>query len=328
MMPQFNNDRSHKMSLDKVATGITVFSIGLFKKIIIADSLALIANPIFTATNQGFVSSLDAFSGAIAYTLQIYFDFSGYSDMAVGISYMFGILLPFNFDSPYKSRNIVDFWKRWHITLSRFLRNYLYIPLGGNRCGAVRRYLNLLLTMLLGGLWHGAGWTFIMWGFLHGIYLTINHLWRDMIRSYPVLQRYSSSVIYSFFSLLLTQFSIVLAWIYFRADSIAAANRLIKSMFTFHHSVKNMIATSVSSVEILAMAIVYLACLSLPNIKFMFSSWDIGLLFYDNKSLSGTIAIKWGMTIPWAILTATLFAISLIFILIVGDGSQFLYFQF
>src|SRR3546814_7968914 len=116
-------------------------------------------------------------SGALAYTFQLYFGFSGYSDMAIGASYMFGIRLPLNFHSPYKATSIVEFWRRWHITLSRFLRDYLYIPLGGSRRGPLRRYVNLMLTMLLGGLWHGAGWTFIVWGALHGAYLVVNHLW-------------------------------------------------------------------------------------------------------------------------------------------------------
>src|SRR6185295_4237272 len=116
--------------------------------------------------------------GALAYTFQLYFDFSGYSDMAIGLSRMFGVRLPLNFDSPYKAVNIIDFWRRWHMTLSRFLRDYLYFPLGGNRRGKARRYLNLMITMLLGGLWHGAGWTFVIWGGLHGLYLVINHAWQ------------------------------------------------------------------------------------------------------------------------------------------------------
>ena len=121
---------------------------------------------------------LQSWGGALAYTLQLYFDFSGYSDMAVGLSRMFGVKLPLNFDSPYKATNIIEFWRRWHMTLSRFLRDYLYIPLGGNRKGQVRRYASIMITMLLGGLWHGAAWNFVLWGGLHGLYLMINHAWR------------------------------------------------------------------------------------------------------------------------------------------------------
>src|SRR5262249_15782124 len=150
--------------------------IGLFKKIVLADGVAVYANPIFDAAARGahFVP-LDAWSGALAYTFQLYFDFSGYCDMAIGASLMFAIVLPLNFNSPYKSRSITEFWRRWHMTLSRFLRDYLYISLGGNRQGATRRYANLFITMLLGGLWHGAGWTFVVWGALHGTYLAVNH---------------------------------------------------------------------------------------------------------------------------------------------------------
>ena len=126
---------------------------------------------------------------AFAYSLQIYFDFSGYSDMAIGLSPMFGIVLPFNFDAPYKSKSIVEFWRRWHISLSRFLRDYLYIPLGGNRFGDRRRNINLLATMVLGGLWHGADLTFVIWGGLHGLYLTINHRWIERTKKQPRLRK-------------------------------------------------------------------------------------------------------------------------------------------
>src|SRR5690606_6567004 len=153
---------------------------GMFKKMAIADPLSTFSNPVFAVSKHpGLLSAEEAWLGAIAYCLQLYFDFSGYSDMAIGLSRLFGIKLPLNFNSPYKSTSIIDFWRRWHMTLSQFLRDYLYITLGGNRKGKMRRHINLMLTMLLGGLWHGAGWTFIVWGGLHGIYLTINHVFRE-----------------------------------------------------------------------------------------------------------------------------------------------------
>ena len=151
--------------------------------------------------------------------------------MAIALSLMFGIVLPFNFNSPYKSRSIVEFWRRWHITLSRFLRDYLYIPLGGNRHGEIRRNVNLALTMLLGGLWHGAGWTFILWGGLHGFYLVVNHVWGGIKRRVPVVAELARTTPYTLFTLLLTQTAIVVAWVYFRADGIAAANRILAAMF-------------------------------------------------------------------------------------------------
>ena len=181
MLPQFARDDVYVFNYQYLAIGLAIFTIGIFKKVIFADGMAVYANPVFNAAETASVLTFfEAWVGALAYTLQLYFDFSGYSDMAIGLAYMFGIKLPINFNSPYKSTCIIDFWRRWHITLSRFLRDYLYIPLGGNRKGSVRRSFNLLLTMLLGGLWHGAGWTFVIWGMLHGFYLLINHAWRKL----------------------------------------------------------------------------------------------------------------------------------------------------
>src|SRR6202035_3805435 len=157
-----------------ILCGLIIFAIGLFKKTCLADGIQPLVTLAFGPSPPSFDQ---AWIGALAYTFQLYFDFSGYSDMAIGISLMFGIFLPLNFNSPYKAPNIIDFWRRWHMTLSRFLRDYLYIPLGGNRRGERRRYVNLMLTMLLGGLWHGAGWTFVAWGVLHGFYLIVNHGW-------------------------------------------------------------------------------------------------------------------------------------------------------
>jgi alginate O-acetyltransferase complex protein AlgI len=165
----------------------------------------------------------------IAYTLQLYFDFSGYTDMALGIALLFNIKLPINFDSPYKATSIIDFWRRWHMTLSRFLRDYLYIPLGGNRKGQVRRYVNLMATMLLGGLWHGAGWTFVAWGALHGAYLTINHLWREMIAERFL--RWVPNWIGALTGGLITFIAVVAAWVVFRSDDIAHAKIMLEAMF-------------------------------------------------------------------------------------------------
>ncbi|MCI5177845.1 MAG: MBOAT family protein, partial [Candidatus Electrothrix sp. AW3_4] len=178
MLPQFNeSDLDFRYS--HIALGGTLIIFGLFKKIVLADNLAYYVSPVFQSAESGnSIPFFYAWQGALAYTFQIYFDFSGYSDMAVGIARLFGISLPINFNSPYKAASIIEFWRRWHITLSRFLRVYLYFPLGGNRKGTKRKHFNLILTMLLGGLWHGAGWTFVIWGGLHGIYLMINHGWR------------------------------------------------------------------------------------------------------------------------------------------------------
>mgnify|MGYP003343037928 CR=1 FL=1 len=158
MMPQFSFFKTYRLNPESIAVGLTLFSIGLFKKVVFADQFALYANPVFDGAHHGQSPMLfEAWIGALAYTLQLYFDFSGYSDMAIGLSRLFNIRLPLNFNSPYKAASIIEFWRRWHMTLSTFLRDYLYIPLGGNRRGPVRHQFNIMVTMLLGGLWHGAG---------------------------------------------------------------------------------------------------------------------------------------------------------------------------
>ena len=177
MMPQFATAFRAKIDPRLVLIGLSIFSVGLAKKVLLADQAAPFADAVFDRGALLPLTFAEAWVGALAYTMQIYFDFSGYSDMAIGLSLMFGVRLPVNFNSPYKSKSIIEFWRRWHMTLSRFLRDYVYIPLGGNRRGPVRRYANLMATMLIGGLWHGAGWTFVIWGALHGLYLMANHAW-------------------------------------------------------------------------------------------------------------------------------------------------------
>jgi alginate O-acetyltransferase complex protein AlgI len=229
MLPQFSRPSFDKKRMLDLSVGLTIFSIGLFKKTILADGIAVYATPIFDSAEAGQALTLfDAWGGALAYTFQLYFDFSGYSDMAIGIARMFGIRLPMNFYSPYKSRNITEFWRRWHMTLSRFLRDYLYIPLGGNRCGNVRRNVNLLTTMLLGGLWHGAGWTFVAWGMLHGLYLVINNGWSAFASSRG--WDFKGVRTYQVFSWLLTFVAVVVAWVLFRAPTFTGAMTVLEGM--------------------------------------------------------------------------------------------------
>jgi alginate O-acetyltransferase complex protein AlgI len=230
MLPQF-----HAYSLGNVseylAQGFSLFVVGLFKKVVMADSLAQYASPIFLqADNNLAVSFTEAWIAAIAYSFQLYFDFSGYSDMALGLALMFGIKLPINFFSPYKSASIIDFWRNWHITLSRFLKDYLYIPLGGNRSGRLRRYVNLLITMLLGGLWHGASWNFVIWGGIHGFLLMINNIWRGFCEKWigmDSLSRLSFAPI----GILITFTVVTLAWVVFRAETLSGAMNMYAAMF-------------------------------------------------------------------------------------------------
>jgi D-alanyl-lipoteichoic acid acyltransferase DltB (MBOAT superfamily) len=231
MMPQFARASTYRFSHENISVGLTIFFIGLFKKVILADGLAVYVGPVFGASASGVpLSFIDAWGGALCYALQLYFDFSGYSDMAIGLSRMFGVTLPLNFHSPYKSANIIEFWRHWHMTLSRFLRDYLYIPLGGNRRGATRRYLNLAITMLLGGLWHGAGWTFILWGGLHGVYLVINHGWHALRRTLGQDPGVALSRPAHALSVLLTFLAVVAAWVVFRAENLHAAMNMLGAM--------------------------------------------------------------------------------------------------
>jgi D-alanyl-lipoteichoic acid acyltransferase DltB (MBOAT superfamily) len=222
MMPQFDDPQSHVFSRGRLVVGMLFFSIGLFKKVILADGMARFVGPVFDL-HYASLSMAEAWGGALAYTFQLYFDFSAYSDMAYGLSYMFGIILPINFDSPYKSVSIIEFWRRWHITLSTFLRDYLYIPLGGNRKGSMQRYLNLFITMLLGGLWHGANWTFIIWGGLHGAYLIVNHALRGLLGERKHLA-------ISVAGWALTMLAVVVGWVFFRASSVEVAIGILKAM--------------------------------------------------------------------------------------------------
>ena len=234
MLPQFLKMENLQPQLRNVMVGISIFSLGLFKKSVLADGAAQYATPVFKLAESGEpVSLFIAWSGALAYTFQLYFDFSGYSDMAIGIARLFGICLPLNFHSPYKSLNIVEFWRRWHMTLSRFLRDYIYIPLGGNRHGNGRRYINLMITMLLGGLWHGAGWTFILWGALHGLYLVINHFWH-FIKRLLGLTFLDQLGLWRFFAWGLTFVAVVNSWVLFRATSLESALNLLRGMYGFN----------------------------------------------------------------------------------------------
>ena len=224
MMPQFQAPRTYRLQPNSLLLGAIIFTLGLAKKVLIADNLAPYANVVFAAPDHPTL--FVAWGGVLAYAFQIYFDFSGYSDMAIGLSRLFGIRLPLNFNSPYKSRNIIEFWRRWHMTLSRFLRDYLYFPLGGSRHGETRRYLNLMITMLLGGLWHGAGWNFAIWGGLHGLYLAANHVWRRWFGEGAARTR-----IGAFASVALTFIAVNVAWVFFRAPSVEVGRDLLGGMF-------------------------------------------------------------------------------------------------
>lgn len=224
LMPQFNA-RSCRPQAEFISAGALLFAIGLFKKVLIADWIAGWSDPVFAAAGRGdaVLTLFEGWLGALSYTLQIYFDFSGYSDMAVGLALLFGIVMPLNFASPYKATSIIEFWRRWHMTLSRFLRDYLYIPLGGGRR---RRWLNLMTVMVLGGLWHGAGWTFVLWGALHGVYLLVNHGFRALCSRFTS----AGGATWHSLALIVTFLAVVVAWVPFRAPDLDAAIAVWKAM--------------------------------------------------------------------------------------------------
>ncbi len=228
LLPQLASKRS--VNLDMIKSGVLLILIGLFKKIVIADTAGADVTRIYE--NPGAASSLLLYSGVLLFSLQIYGDFSGYSNMARGISRLFGIELMENFQAPYLSRNITEFWRRWHISLSQWLRDYLYISLGGNRKGKIRTLVNLMLTMLLGGLWHGASWTYVVWGGLHGVYLVIHR----MISSLSV-PRASSSVVFRFFTMVcgvvFTFHLVSVTWVFFRAESMSQSLVYFEGLLSF-----------------------------------------------------------------------------------------------
>jgi len=294
MLPQFARESVFRPRRRNVEVGLTIFFIGLFKKVVIADGAAPYASPVFAAAEAGVsLTFLEAWCGAIAYTLQLYFDFSAYSDMAIGLGRLFGIRLPLNFHSPYKAASIIEFWRRWHMTLSRFLRDYIYIPLGGSRCGSLRRYGNLLATMLLGGLWHGAGWTFVAWGGLHGLYLVVNHLWRSArsaifpaTRPAAASERVPAAAWKTVLSRGVTFLAVVAGWVIFRAGSMAAAGNLFRSM---------------AGLEGFALPERYLPIMDgVPGLVSTLSSWGVSFAKLDHFSgdddllvLGALLAVVW-----------------------------------
>ncbi len=323
VMPQFAEPQTYRPNLESLSVGLTLFSLGLFKKVVIADQLAPYANAVFhSAATGGHPMLLGAWIGALAYALQLYFDFSGYSDMAIGLSRMFNVRLPLNFDSPYKSANIIDFWRRWHMTLSAFLRSYLYIPLGGNRKGRVRRHLNLLATMLLGGLWHGAGWNFLFWGGLHGVYLVINHAWQSLTRSHGVragrLARYGAVAV--------TFLAVVVAWVPFRAASLPATATIWQGMAGLN-GISLRLADLYPGLPLSPQHAIWWVLAGL-GIVFLLPNSQQCLARYApafEPVAAAPAAWRWQPSRSMGVLTGLVFAVA---VLLFKKNSPFLYFQF
>src|SRR6202158_41858 len=307
MIPQFERAEAKRPDAHVILCGLIIFAIGLFKKTCLADGIQPLVSLAFGPNAPSFDP---AWIGALAYTFQLYFDFAGYSDMAIGISLMFGIFLPLNFNSPYKATSIIDFWRRWHMTLSQFLRDYLYIPLGGNRHGRTLRYVNLMVTMVLGGLWHGAAWTFVIWGALHGIYLCINHAWNNYGPAVaPGLARLANIAAFA-----LTFLSVVVAWVLFRADSMATAIYVLSKMTD-----STQIAFGRGEMAYTLFILVYAAIAWLaPNTQ--------TIMGYDHKNRTvGETPGAWQKRPAFLYATAAVLAFG---ILGIQQHSEFIYFRF
>ena len=322
IFPQFKKTETYRFHWANFADGLTLFLLGLAKKVVLADGFGGYSDVVFAGAQSGAAITLvPAWVGALSYTLQLYFDFSGYSDMAIGLAKMFNVELPLNFWSPYKAGSIIEFWRRWHMTLSRFLRDYIYIPLGGNRHGEPRRYFNLMTTMLVGGIWHGAGWTYMLWGALHGTSIAANHLWRSVVgeRSRPFLYRAAAYM--------LTILLVVCGWVIFRSPSLAAAGRIFKGMLGGNGALL--------PEQLLGL---------IPPLRHLFHG--VGLVpFLGDFTIMGAFEVFVMLAVGWTVvlvspnlyqmsrraklmLVALSFAFVIQKILFQGDISPFLYFQF
>ena len=343
MMPQFMRRITGQYVRRDITIGVSIFIIGLVKKVLVADNLAPYANEAFTAAGDGAILTFfEAWRGVLAYTFQLYFDFSGYSDMAIGAARIFGIRIPVNFNSPYKATSIIDFWRRWHITLSRFLRDYVYIPLGGSRKGKSRRWINILFTMILGGLWHGAGWTFVFWGLLHGLFLITNHGW-VFVRNWLTIT--TSSPLYRWTARMITFLSVAIAWTYFRANDFETASSIVRGLFGQHgvawpadkskqlgFAIEALSGVGVRFTQLplfngIADLVTIIALITavwlLPNTHQLF---DRVVQTLDSEKKPGAIEmIRWQPSFRWAIFLSfcAFFAI-----LRLESVNEFLYFQF
>lgn len=320
MMPQFARARNKVKNYKNIALGMFIFSIGLFKKVVIADTFSVWAINGFDKAEV--LTFFEAWATSLSYTFQLYFDFSGYTDMAIGAALLFNIKLPINFNSPYKATDIQDFWRRWHITLSRFLRDYIYIPLGGNRKGNFRTYNNLMATFILGGIWHGAGWTFVFWGFLHGLALVIHRIWNQLGF------RFNSII-----GWIITFNFINISWVFFRAKDWDDAMKVLKGMFGYtgiavSEQFANLFNYFNPSNDFFTLkGIVFKSFVSIHTFEFIVLGFII-VLFTKNSNIKFVIENKF-YTYYTSFYIALLFFISLITGFFGTDiQTEFIYFNF
>ena len=323
LRPQFERKEFLAWNLKNINWGLCLFILGLAKKVLLADQMAKYASPVFAeAYAGGSVSIFEAWGGSLAYTFQLYFDFSGYSDMAIGLAALFNIELPRNFFSPYKASSIIDFWRRWHMTLSHFLRDFLYIPLGGSRFGFTRQLGALMMTMLLGGLWHGANWTFVAWGGLHGAFLICNHLWRKISS-----EEFRKSQAWTPIAYVLTFLLVNFAWVVFRAANFATAARMIGAMLDFRRlALPEQFLNGAAKLHVPLTQFGFTGgatLLSLEQIRWIAISGIICWCFKNAHDLTNQLQTMWKPR--YALLMGVLFAYCM---LQLNGFSEFIYFQF
>ncbi|MFC0187307.1 MBOAT family O-acyltransferase [Fictibacillus aquaticus] len=314
LIPQFHDAKNKRINAQNVAAGIFIFMIGLCKKVAIADTLAVYANDGFA--NYANLTVLEAWVTSLSYTYQLYFDFSGYCDMAIGIGLLFNIKLPVNFFSPYKARNIQEFWKRWHMTLGRFLTSYLYIPLGGSKEGSYKLYRNILIVFAVSGIWHGAGWTFVIWGLMHGLASVLCRAWP-----------FKLPAVISWF---LTFQFVNVAWVYFRADTVHQANTIIKTMFSAgQFQLEQLTAPVLSFSTALSFSFSY------ERFAFHFAETNLilsGLLaatilvFFFKNSIQ--IKDSFQPSLKYSVWVSSMLFLVLSAVFLLNKNSEFLYFNF
>lgn len=289
----------------------------------LADNLSEYVAPMFDASAKGtLLTAPEAWLGALAYTFQLYFDFSGYSDMAIGMSLILGVSLPINFNSPYRARNMIEFWRRWHISLSTFLRDYLYIPLGGNRRGELRRYVNILVTMVLGGLWHGASWMFVIWGAIHGVALVLNHVWQKSFRNNAICDGWLGR----FVAWALTFCVVVVGWIFFRSTSINGAINMTSGLLRMPEGALHPHDLVVAMNGWLYVGVAATIAFFAPNTQ-QFFGYVKKEAFSPaaNSAAWSPMNLVWRPNVLWAVICGVIFTVSLTFLYRV---HEFLYFQF
>ena len=289
MMPQFSSIKNKLINYKNIFLGIFIFSIGLFKKVVIADTFSIWATNGFDIEES--LTFIEAWVTSLSYTFQLYFDFSGYADMAIGAALLFNIRLPLNFNSPYKSLNIQEYWRRWHMTLSRLLKDYVYIPLGGNRCSNFRIYINLIITFIIGGIWHGAGWTFIVWGTLHGVAIVLNRIWQKLNINIGKIAAWF--ITFNFINI---------TWIFFRAKEWNDAIKVLFGMFS--------VSTDIGSINLISVLFIVLAII-------------VTIFFKNTNELEKKIKI--GFVASLGVSFVLFISIT---VLLIRRSSEFLYFQF